>query len=39
MANCKDCSKYQDCVFVENGDVEIYAENKEKNCENFERGE
>ena len=29
MANCKDCSKYQDCVFVENGDVDVYAENKE----------
>lgn len=37
MANCTDCEKYTFCPLVENGDVDVYAEAKEKNCENFER--
>ena len=37
MANCTDCEKYTFCPLVENGDVDIYAEAKEKNCEQFDR--
>ena len=39
MANCTDCEKFTFCPLVENGDVDVYAEAKEKNCENFEAEE
>lgn len=38
MANCFDCRKNIncDCDLVENGNVQVYEENKEKTCEQFD---
>jgi hypothetical protein len=39
MANCTDCAKYTYCPDVEDKEIDVFAEGKEMNCDNFERGE
>lgn len=35
MANCTDCAKFNFCPLVEDKEVDVYEDNKEKECESF----
>ena len=39
MANCTDCAIYTYCPDVEDKEIDVFAEGKERNSENFEAEE